>query len=219
MATLTTPKPTEPQSGKDGGDIGAGLRFGGGDHDGLPGRERTPPPEGYRLAMHLTLVWVSVLFITLIVVFTYVDAQHAPLTTPRIFWFSTGVVLACSATLELARQRLRKRHEQTFQRWLWLTLALGLVFLLSQYLGLRQLAAAGFFAKVNKRAWLAYFIVGSHAAHLLGGVAGLVILVIKNKFGDWTALRRRATMDAATLYWHFIDVLWLFLFGMLFLWK
>lgn len=217
--TLTKPKQTEPVSG-DGGDGFDDLnRFGGDGNDNAPGRERTPPPEGYRLAMRLTLVWVTVLFVTLVVMYVYLDAQKAALVTPRLFWFSTGVMLCCSASLEVARRALRLRQEALFQRWLWLTMGLGLVFLLAQYLGLRQLAAAGFFANVNKRAWLAFLITGSHAAHLLGGLLALVYLLVKNKFGDWTALRRRVTMDTTVLYWHFIDGLWLFLFWLLFFWN
>ncbi|MBI1765718.1 MAG: cytochrome c oxidase subunit 3, partial [Acidobacteria bacterium] len=130
-----------------------------------------------------------------------------------------GLVLGCSGTLEAARRALRQRRETDFSRWLGLTMVLGLLFLSVQALGLRQLSTAGFFATVNKRAWLAFLITGAHGAHLFGGLLALVYLVVKNSFGDWTTLRRRATMDTTTLYWHFIGALWLFLFGMLFLWN
>jgi cytochrome c oxidase subunit III len=217
--TLTKTRDTDLLGGNDGGGIDETLPYGGGDNDGAPRSERTPPPEGYYLAIRLTLVGVTALFTTLVVVYVWLAAQRERLNTPRLFWFSTGVVLACSLTLELSRRALRRRHEAGYSRWLWLTMALGLVFLGAQYLGLRQLTAEGFFATSNKRAWLAFLIIGSHGAHLVGGLAALIYLVVKNQYGDWTALRRRVTMDSTVLYWHFIDLLWLLLFGMVFLWK
>lgn len=220
--SLTKPKGEEILSGNGGGSLGDLPRYGGdGDNGkgGKPDRERQPPPEGYRIAMWLTLTWVTMLFMTLVVVYVWLNAQQSPLATPGLLWLSTAVVLCCSATLEIARRALRQRRESAFNLWLRLTMLLGLVFLTIQYLGLRQLAAVGFFATVNKRAWLAFLITGSHGAHLFGGLLALVYLIVKNNYGDWTALRRRATMDTTTIYWHFIGGLWLFLFAMLFLWN
>ena len=217
--TLVKPNDRELLGGNNGGGPDDLLPYGGGGNDGAPKPERTPPPEGYRLAIWLTLVGVTALFSTLVVVYVWLAAQRDSLTTPKLFWFSTVVVLGCSLTLELARQALRRRAEEAFSRWLWITVALALTFLGAQYLGLHQLTADGFFATSNKRAWLAFLIIGSHAAHLLGGLGALGYLVAKNQYGDWTALRRRVTMDSTVLYWHFIDLLWLFLFLMVFLWK
>jgi cytochrome c oxidase subunit III len=217
--TLTKPKDEAIRSGNDGGGPDELPGYGGGGNGDKPERERQPPPEGYRIAMWLTLTWVTMLFMTLVVVYVWLGAQQSPLVTPSLFWLSTAVVLSCSATLESARSALRLRREIMFNRWLRLTMLLGLIFLGVQYLGLRQLSDAGFFATVNKRAWLAFLITGSHGAHLFGGLLALVYLVVKNNYGDWTALRRRATMDVTTIYWHFIGGLWLFLFGLLFLWN
>lgn len=216
---FTKTKENELLGGGAGGGLGDLLPYGGGGNDGEPKPERMPPPEGYRLAIRLTLVGVTSLFATLVVVYVLLDAQRDNMPTPKLFWFSTGIVLGCSLTLELARGALRRRDEAGYSRWLWLTVALGLIFLGAQYLGLHQLTTEGFFATINKRAWLAFLIIGTHAAHLLGGLAALGYLVIKNQYGDWTALRRRVTMDSTVLYWHFIDLLWLFLFLMVFLWK
>jgi cytochrome c oxidase subunit III len=211
------------QRATSGGPAGGGLDdlklYGGGGSGEQSEGERLPPPEGYRIALWLTLVGVTSLFTTLVVVYVWLAAQQAHLPTPRLFWLSTSVVLACSATLEAARRALRKRREVVFNRWLGLTMTLGLVFLGAQYLGLRQLTAAGFFATANKRAWLAFLITGSHAAHLAGGLFALVYLLLKSRYGDWTALRRRITMEVVTLYWHFIGGIWLLLFALLFLWN
>ncbi len=224
MATTTAKKPgfDDPYIGNgDDDDIDDVLKTlgGGGNEGGRREPERTPPPEGYRLVMLLTLVGVTALFVTLVIVYIWLGAKDQELTTPKLFWISTGVVTLCSLTLEIARRQLRQRQERGFQVWLYATLGLGLFFLAIQYVALRQLAADGFFAGKNLRAWLAFFITATHAAHLVGGLLALIYLVTKSRYGDWTALRRRLSLDGTILYWHFIDVLWLFLFSMMFLWK
>ena len=223
MATTVTKKPAldEPFIGNGGGDdIEDVLKVLGGDgNEGPLEPERMPPPQGYRLAMLAILTGVTALFVTLVVVYVWLGAKNNELTTPKLFWISTVVVTLCSLTLEIARRQLRQRREQAFQFWLYATLGLGLLFLATQYVALRQLAVAGFFAGKNLRAWLAFFITGTHAAHLIGGLLALIYLITKSRYGDWTALRRRLSLDGTILYWHFIDVLWLFLFSMMFLWK
>ena len=216
--TLTTPKDKEPQSGHGGGGFDD-LKFYGGSGDDAPGPERMPPPEGYRLTIRLILISVSILFLTLTIVYLILNAQAEPIHMPRVLWFSTAVVTACSLAVERARRALWRRREEGFKRWLWVTMALGLVFLSAQYVGLLHLTAAGFYATVNKRAWLAFLITLLHGAHLIGGLLALSYIIVKSQYGDWTALRRRITMDGVALYWHFIDGVWIFLFALLFLWK
>jgi cytochrome c oxidase subunit 3 len=194
-------------------------RLGGGGNDGPLEPERMPPPEGYPLTIRLVLVSVTILFITLTVVYVWLKAQEGEFITPRLFWVSTFVVLLCSLSLEMTRRQLRQRREPAFQLWLWITMAVGLTFLALQYVGLQQLITAGFFVRRSLRTWLAFFIVGVHAAHLIGGILALIYLITKSRYGDWTALRRKLSLDATILYWHFIDLLWIFLFVMLFLWN
>jgi cytochrome c oxidase subunit 3 len=220
--TLTTPKEKEPQSGHGGGGNLDDLKFYGGGGDDAPGPERMPPPEGYRLTIRLILVSVSILFLALTIVYLIINAQAQPIQMPRVLWFSTAVVMACSLAVERARRALWRRNEVGFKRWLWTTMALGLVFLSSQYVALQLLKTSGFYAAINtlnKRAWLAFLITMLHGAHLLGGLVAQSYVIVKSQYGDWTALRRRITMDGAALYWHFIDGVWIFLFALVFLWK
>ncbi len=220
--TLTTPKEKEPQSGYGGGGGLDDLKFYGGGGDDAPGPERMPPPEGYRLTIRLVLVSVSILFLTLTIVYLIINAQAQAIQMPRVLWFSTAVVIACSLAVEWSRRSLLRRNEAGFKRWLWVTMALGLIFLSSQYVALQHLKASGFYATVNtlnKRAWLAFLITLLHGAHLIGGLLALSYIIVKSQYGDWTALRRRITLDGVALYWHFIDGVWIFLFALLFLWK
>lgn len=216
--TLTTSKDKEAQGGYDGGGLDD-LKFYGGSGDGAPEPERMPPPEGYRLTIRLILLSVSILFLTLTVVYLVLNAQAETIHVPRVLWFSTAVVTACSLAVERTRRALWRRNEAGFKLWLWVTMALGLVFLSAQYVALQRLTAAGFYATVNKRAWLAFLITVLHGAHLIGGLLALSYIIVKSQYGNWTALRRRITLDGVALYWHFIDGVWIFLFVLLFIWK
>ena len=217
--TLTTTKTNEPE-------IGGGANLppidmdgwggGGGGRDPLP--EYTPPPEGYRIALWLTLVSVAMLFLSLASAYVFLRADTQPMATPRALWISTAAILASSATLEFARRGLRLRREEQFTLWMRATMLLGAVFLVSQLVAWRQLVAEGFYVNRNLHVGLAYIFTGLHAVHLLGGIAALAYVMFK-PLARWTAIRRRAAADATALYWHFIGGIWVVLLALVFLWK
>jgi cytochrome c oxidase subunit 3 len=218
--TLTPTEIKEPRVATGGG--GFDDKFNGGDGDGggdgSRPPERTPPPEGYRIAIWLVLISVTMMFAALTSAYVVLQAQGVPIAAPRVLWFSTAVILACSFTLETARRALRQRNEPAFARGIYLTMALGVVFLLSQFSALRTLRASGFFITTNKHSWFAYLFTGLHGVHLFGGLLALGFVIWRHRRGYWTVVRKRAAVDATAIYWHFIDGLWLFLFVLLFFW-
>ncbi|MEP7271077.1 MAG: cytochrome c oxidase subunit 3 [Acidobacteriota bacterium] len=196
-----------PGDGGDGGD-GGGRR-----------PERTPPPEGYRIGIWLALASVTMMFLALTSAYVVNRAHVLPLEFPSILVVSTLVILMSSVTFEMTRRALRRRHEDAFMRWLLVTAGLGLGFLIAQLAAWRQLVASGFFVNTNRHSGFAYIFTGLHAAHLVGGILGLGYVVYKSKRGTWTAIRRRATVDATAIYWHFLDGLWIYLLVILFFWR
>jgi cytochrome c oxidase subunit 3 len=187
-----------------GGGDGPGR---GGDQDPLP--EYTPPPEGYRIAIWLTLVSVSMLFLALASVYVFRGAQLHPLTTPKALWVSTMIILLSSVTMEMSRRSLRRRREKRFQQLLGATMALGIGFLISQIVAWRELVADGFYINRNVHSGLAYIFTGLHAAHVIGGLLALAY-VMRRSPESWTV---------TALYWHFIDGIWVALLALVFLWK
>src|SRR3982750_3334696 len=117
-----------PNDGADGGGNG------GGGGDGDDARRRSL----YRMGTILTLVWVTMLFGALVVVF-WVRAQSAflwqPVEAPHALWASTLVLLLSSAMLELSRQSLRLKQWFAYRRRLLLTIYLGLGFIACQCAG------------------------------------------------------------------------------------
>jgi len=137
-----------------------------------------------------------------------------PLTIPAIVFVNTLVLLASSVTLEVARRRVRvfARGESADRTssllWLGATLALGLLFVVGQYVAWRQLRAEGLYLASNPNSSFFYVLTAVHAMHVLGGLAGLgraIYLLRRPVFS-----LRRSTMDATSYYWHFMGVLWLY---------
>ncbi|MGH9938017.1 MAG: cytochrome c oxidase subunit 3, partial [Blastocatellia bacterium] len=179
--------------------------------------ELTPPPEGYKLAIRLAIVSITVLFLALTSAYIFNRARLQPIATPPILWVSTSFILLSSLTMELARRALRRRLEDRFRLWISATMMLGLSFLSAQIVLWKHLVASGFYINRNHHSGYAYIFTGLHGAHLIGGLVALAYVMLRKRSG-WTAVRRRVSVDAAALYWHFLDGLWIYLLALVFYW-
>jgi cytochrome c oxidase subunit 3 len=223
VATTLTPKKSDSAST---GGADRMNNFGGdgdGGRGGSPGgagwsNELTPPPEGYRLAIRLAIISVTSLFLALSSAYIFNHAQLQPIATPRVLWLSTSLILTSSATIELARRALRRRAEGRFKFWISTTMLLGLCFLGAQVMVWKQLVASGFYVNKNHHSGYAYIFTGLHGAHLIGGLIALGYVMLRD-IGSWTAVRRRVSVDATALYWHFLDGLWIYLLALIFYWR
>ena len=143
------------------------------------------------------------------------DWRH--FTLPSILYLNTMLLLASSVTLEIARRQVANHMGELRSkvanpaRWLHVTLSLGLLFVLGQYLAWRQLSAQGLYLATNPSSSFFYVFTAAHALHLLGGLGGLIRVI--RKLG--TSALRRSTLDATSRYWHFMDVLWIYLLVLL----
>jgi cytochrome c oxidase subunit 3 len=127
------------------------------------------------------------------------DWRHFRL--PPILYLNTLVLLVSSLTLESARRRVAVRG-------LRITLGLGLLFVAGQLVAWRQLAAQGLFLATSPSSAFFYVFTALHALHVLGGLAGLVYVQRRLRpAGPAPA----TAFQAASLYWHFMGVLWLYL--------
>jgi cytochrome c oxidase subunit III len=143
------------------------------------------------------------------------DWRH--FTLPSILYLNTIVLFASSVTLEISRRRVAAfmgglRSTASPVRWLYITLSLGLLFVVGQYIAWRQLSAQGLYLATNPSSSFFYVFTAAHGLHVLGGLGGLVRVI--RKLGQ--SVLRRSTLDATSRYWHFMDVLWIYL--LLLLW-
>jgi cytochrome c oxidase subunit III len=141
---------------------------------------------------------------------------------PRVLYFNTLILLASSVTLDLARRRfvaipdtLRLASDDARAvlsngiYWLYVTAALGAIFVLGQALAWRNLAAEGLFLATNPSSSFFYVFTALHGMHLLGGLAGLSYVL--RKLAKKNGSMQTCGFGAFSIYWHFMDILWVYL--------
>ena len=144
-----------------------------------------------------------------------------PITLPPILWFNTLALIASSIALELARRRVaaymlgRETSRSAATLWLNISLLLGVVFVVGQYLAWLKLRSQGLYLPTNPNSSFFYVFTGVHALHVLGGLGGLSRVIVKFR-GAGSPLRR-STIDATSYYWHFMGLLWVYLLFVLWL--
>jgi cytochrome c oxidase subunit 3 len=191
----------------------------GGDDDGSRGRGHTPPSERrYYTGISLGLVAILMFFMALTSAYIVRkgfgnDWFQVPL--PRILWANTGILLASSLTIERARRRLALGDRSGFQTFWMVTTGLGVLFLAGQLLAWRQLVAAGAYLASNPASSFYYTLTGAHGVHVLGGIVALVFVATR-RF-DRAQVTRAVAAEIASIYWHFMDGLWVFLLALLYL--
>ncbi|HVG29919.1 MAG TPA: cytochrome c oxidase subunit 3 [Pyrinomonadaceae bacterium] len=215
---------------------GAGKRTGGnGSRGGNPPPggggdpyRRDETPHHYRIGMWIAVASILMLFMALTSAYVFRAAVSGwqDLQAPPLLWLSTAVIITSSLTFALARKSLRRDDGAAYRRWLGLTLLLGLAFLGCQLLAWRGLIAQGVYLSSSPHSSFFYLLTALHALHLAGGIAGLSYLLLNPGRGARAGeelriakIRRRAAVDAVGIYWHFMDGLWVYLFGLLFLWR
>ena len=177
---------------------------------------KTENGSRYRIGMWVALASVAMMFTSLssaYVVRSGGARDWFPIAMPRVLLLSTTLILISSVTLEIARRSLKTSRHNAYTRYVLFTAILGIGFLVAQWFAWRQLAAQGIYLASHPYSSFFYLLTGAHAVHLLGGLLALLFL--------WFRSRRpsQAAADAVTIYWHFMDGLWIYLFLLLFLWR
>jgi cytochrome c oxidase subunit III len=203
---------------------GNGFHRNGGGHgdDGEPLRFS---PARYRIGAWMAVGSILMLFTALTSAYIVRSASGTdwrPITMPKVLWLSTLLIVISSVTMEISRRSLKQQRDASYGRWLVFTAVLGLGFLASQVIAWRQLVRQGVYMASNPYNSFFYLFTAAHGLHLLGGILALTFLLVRTRQKRTTIdgeLRRVGAADAASIYWHFMDVLWVVLFFLLFYWK
>ncbi|HTS77907.1 MAG TPA: hypothetical protein VMG40_16970 [Bryobacteraceae bacterium] len=170
-----------------------------------------PVPGLYRVGLIAVLVAIFVFFFSLALAY-YWRAAHPPfwqpIKLPETLWTSTALILASSVTFEIGRRVFRKGMWRAASHLFVATACLGAGFLASQITAWRQLVDEGAYLAQNPHSSFFYLFTGLHAAHLLGGLVALFVLLLGKA-------KRRELVDVVCQYWHFLGLLWVALFAIL----
>jgi cytochrome c oxidase subunit 3/cytochrome o ubiquinol oxidase subunit 3 len=162
-----------------------------------------------------TLVSVYLVYKGRSLVGPYPHGAHGILNIP-LTSFSTFDLLMSSLTMVLAVAAIQRGDLRATGRWLLATVALGLVFLGGQVYEFNQFLGEGLGLTTNLFGSTFYVLVGFHGAHVSVGVlwlASLWYLVRRGRIGPGQAV----LVDIAGLYWHFVDVVWIAIFTLIYL--
>lgn len=138
------------------------------------------------------------------------------LDLPVIFGYSTAVIILSSITIHIALKVFKERKLAMYRNMMALTFVLGVVFIFLQFLGFNQLWNSGITLRGAGAAPFMYVIFGLHALHVLGGIIALLIIFLK-AFSRHNRNYDPISIEVASTYWHFVDVLWVYLF-IFFMW-
>jgi cytochrome c oxidase subunit 3 len=133
---------------------------------------------------------------------------------PPIFWASTAVILFSSLTMHLALKSFRAREMKRYRILITITAVAGVLFAILQCDGFNYLYQHG--VKIlgegsNPSASFLGIIVGLHALHVLGGVIALLIVFFR-AYSTRIKSYNATPVELAATYWHFVDILWIYLF-------
>jgi len=186
--------------------------------------EPDPRLNRYRIGMWVAVASIGMLFTALssaYVVRAGAGNDWVDLRMPRVLLLSTVLILVSSITMEVSRRNLKTSSLISHNRWLLLTMLLGLGFLASQLFAWKKLAQQGIYLASNPHSSFFYLLTATHAVHLGGGLLALIFLWVRARFSQALKVspRRQAATDAVAIYWHFMDALWIYLFLLLFLWR
>jgi cytochrome c oxidase subunit 3 len=136
-------------------------------------------------------------------------------TMPVSFWISTAVILLSSFTMHLSVKAFKAREMTKYKSLFGLTAMLGLAFMFLQFSGFYEMHSAGITLKSvaeGVSGSFIYVISGVHLLHMLGGVIALLLVFLRNHFRTRTKVYSSNGLEIMATYWHFVDVLWIYLF-------
>lgn len=209
--------PSDPSSPKGGfGRFnGGGIAHLGGD-DGGPDDDRSTPEIAFRVAVYLLVVSLAIMFVAASVVYVFRLPQKASaqFVLPDVVWANTAVLAFSSLTLWWAGRQIRRSNPAGLARGLGVTFVLGALFVVGQFSAWTELHRMGQRPDTGFFSGYFYFITGLHGAHLVSGIIVLAVMFVRSILGRYS-VDDHLGIDLGSFYWHFLDILWLGLFGLL----
>lgn len=179
--------------------------------------------EPFEFMLYLAMAGSIILFLLVMFVFIYKESfNQVNIQVPmqRIFWASSWVILFSSATLHWANKAFIEERFRSYRLNISLTLISGILFIILQFLGWKSLYSNNFSVQNNTGSMFIIILSGLHIVHTIGGIVALV-------FANRDAFRNLEYVDSfvysvnppnqlkirlISIYWHFVDILWIALF-------
>ena len=139
---------------------------------------------------------------------------------PMAFTISTIVILLSSISIWIAKKNVKKNNVSNTSLWLLITFGLGIVFIVSQFSGFRELISQGYFftgAQSTITTSFLYVLTVLHLIHLFAGIIVLIVVMFNNYKNKYKI--QKLGFELAVTFWHFLGVLWIYLFVFLYFFR
>ena len=181
----------------------------------------------HNVMLILGLFGICALFLAFSASFIYTRVQSSlpPIKMPPLFLFNTLILLASSATMVWAKRAYKADQTKRYQQALWATIGLSLLFMVMQFFAWQQLIQQNIFLDTDNSAAYLYVISGLHFAHVIAGLPflGVFLYTARKQMKEPVSVlvyfsdpEKRLKLRLLTIYWHFLDALWIYL--VLFFW-
>jgi len=180
--------------------------------------------KSYKLILLFAMVSMTMMFAGLTSAFIVSKSRVDWLKDfqlPTAFFMSTAAIILSSVTFHLAKKAIQKDNRNATTSCLLLTLALGILFVILQFVGFGQIVAQGYYftgSESTITTTFLYVVALVHLLHLAGGLISLLI-VIYNHFKQKYNSSQTLGIELGAMYWHFLDLLWVYLFLFLYFFK
>lgn len=167
------------------------------------------------------MLWVSMISMTMMfagLTSAYVvsrkRADWVSFDLPNAFYTSTILIILSSLTFIVAKHFIKKDNRKLTTITLLSTLILGIGFVYFQFKGFNQLFDAGFVFAGAQSTVKSSFIIGISLAHIAHIVAGIIVLLVVsfNHFNKKYSSKDSLGLELGAIFWHFVDILWIYLF-------
>jgi cytochrome c oxidase subunit 3 len=132
---------------------------------------------------------------------------------PSAFLLSTSIIILSSGTYILAKKAIQANKAGLGTKWLFLTLILGIAFIIIQFSGFSQLIEQGYyFTGPTSNITMSYIflIAAVHIVHVIAGLISLLVVLYNNIKGNYSA-NNILGVELGITFWHFLDLLWVYL--------
>jgi len=174
-----------------------------------------------RIHRHKFALWVacaSIIMMFLALTSAYIvrkgQGNWLEFQLPSLFYWSTGIIVLSSLTLQLSYSAFKKKQTGLYRGLMLSTFILGLAFLVTQYQGWLAMEGIGVELNTNPSGSFIYIISAVHAAHVLGGIAVLMVALMHAfSLKHRVTSKRKLRFELSLTYWHFVGILWIYLIG------
>ena len=186
--------------------------------------QKSRSARSYKLILLFAMISMTMMFAGLTSAFVVSKSRADWLKDfqlPTAFFYSTIAIVGCSVTFHLAKKAIQKNNQSSTTMFLLATLALGIMLVILQFVGFGQIVNNGYYFTGRGSSittTFLYIVTVVHLIHLAGGIISLLI-IIYNHFKQKYNSSQTLGIELGVMYWHFLDLLWVYLFLFLYFFK